>query len=325
VAGTLRQRGKDGFIRQCHGDLHLRNIVIHDGEPVPFDALEFDERLRTIDTLYDLAFVLMDLDHRSLAEQENLLLNEYLLRTPASNIQAMDTLPLFMFCRAGIKAMTTAQSAKEQSATEQSATNNAENRRALLQEARDYLQKGINYLHDRRAVVVAIGGFSGSGKSTVARELPNLLCAAPGAILLRSDAERKAEFGVAETYDLGLDHYSRENSRRTYERVLEKTESAARAGYPVIVDATFLDVEQRQEIAAVATRTGVEFFGFWLSAPVEVMRRRIEGRQNDASDAGVEILDLQLEKYRAAEEWSAIDTTDPVSVSATNIANHVVR
>jgi len=299
---ALKTRGEAGYVRRCHGDLHLRNILLYQGRPVPFDALEFSERFASIDMLYDLAFLLMDLDHRDLVEQQNILLNEYLLRTDELNIAAVKLLSLFMCCRAGIKAMTTAQAA----------TACKKPNKAKVQEANQYLKRALQYLQPKRPVVVAIGGFSGSGKSTVARQLSTRVCQSPGAVLFRSDVERKAEFGVDEIETLEAKHYSVENSQRVYERVLRRLKLAVGSQYPVIVDATFLSEDQRKRVAKIASNAGVRFFGFWLMAPVEVMRQRINLRSGDASDADTAVLDKQLKRPKGHIDWHAIDTNQDI-------------
>ena len=205
----LVSRSKAGFVRRCHGDLHLRNLVLIDNKPVPFDALEFDERLASTDTLYDLSFVLMDLAHRGLLQQENRVLNEYLLHASAQDMLGLQVLPLFLFCRAGIKAMTIAQAARLQTGDAGSGK----------QESLQYLEQAIAYLAPRKPRLVAIGGFSGSGKSTVSSRLPTQIAQSPGAVLIRSDPERKVYFQVAPDEELPDEHYNARNSDIVYERV----------------------------------------------------------------------------------------------------------
>ena len=310
VEKLLSERGGNGYIRRCHGDLHLRNILLDKGKPVPFDALEFNERFATIDVLYDLAFLLMDLDHRELRVQQNIVLNEYMLHNTADAVRGLKLLPLFMFCRAGIKAMTSAQSISVTPTKKQ----------RIIEESQNYLQSALGYINQRKPVTIAIGGFSGSGKSTVAMELAHRVCDAPGALLIRSDSERKNEFQVSETANLGKSHYTAANSQRVYNRLFEKTSAAISANYPIIVDATFMQKEKRVEIEKTAKDYGSEFHGFWLMAPVSTLRSRIENRRNDASDADVSVLEKQLAFKKGFMDWYAIDTSNSVE----NIVNIVL-
>jgi uncharacterized protein len=171
-------------VRRCHADLHLANLVLIDGRPVPFDALEFDERLGTCDIAYDLAFLLMDLDQRGLGRQANLCLNAWLVRT--RDMEALAALGLFLAIRAAIRAMVTVQTAR--------ATG-----RDVPPEAADFLKRALRYLSAPPPRLVALGGLSGTGKTTVARHLAPDLPPAPGAVHLRSDEARKALFGRRRT------------------------------------------------------------------------------------------------------------------------------
>ncbi len=313
VENLLSERGENGYIRRCHGDLHLRNILLDNDRPVPFDALEFNERFATIDVLYDLAFLLMDLDHRDLRVQQNIVLNEYMLHATAEGVCGLKLLPLFMFCRAGIKAMTNAQGVLL----------TQPNIRSAFNESKTYLHSALSYICQRKPVTIAIGGFSGSGKSTVAIELAHRVCNAPGALLIRSDSERKNEFQVSERTNLGKSHYTTANSQRVYKRLFEKATAALSANYPVIVDATFMRQEQREEIENIAKASGSEFYGFWLMAPVSTLRSRIDKRKNDASDADVSVLEKQLVLNKGYMDWCAIDTSSTVESSVRNILEHV--
>ena len=313
MAELLTSRGKQGFIRKCHGDLHLRNIVMFRGQPVPFDALEFDERLRTIDTLYDLSFLLMDFDHQLSQSQENLVFNRYLLSSDRSNYSAVKLVPLFMFCRSGIRAVALLKTILE-TGTEKA---------IKVQEARHYLYHGLRYLAYQKPAVICIGGFSGSGKSTIAKMLVNEVCQSPGAILIRSDSERKHMFGVDETDDLSADHYTKKYSNMVYQRLLDKVKLVCRAGYPAVVDATFLTEMNRQRIQELVQEHRVAFYGFWLMAPVSVMMDRIIERGVDASNATVSVLKMQLNLDKGRIEWTPIDTSAPVQAVSSKIISRI--
>jgi aminoglycoside phosphotransferase family enzyme len=165
--GWLGDRAAGGHVRRCHGDLHLGNLCLWEGKPVPFDALEFDEALATIDVAYDLAFLLMDLEHRASRAAANRVMNRYVART---GDVATAGLPIFLSQRAMIRAHVLG---------------------SMNQDAAAYLAAAQAYLVPARPMVVAIGGLQGTGKSTLARALAPCIGAAPGALILRSDEIRK--------------------------------------------------------------------------------------------------------------------------------------
>ncbi|MGH6918753.1 MAG: AAA family ATPase, partial [Geminicoccaceae bacterium] len=204
----LEQRRAEGFVRHCHGDLHLGNIVLLDGVPVLFDCLEFDEALATIDTFYDLAFLLMDLLHRDLGDLAQRLLSGYLDATWDDAGTAL--LPLFLSCRAAIRAKVSGFAAQSE----------AGDARQEIAAARTYLDLAQRFLAPEPPRLIAIGGVSGTGKSTLARALAPGLGARPGAVTLRSDVIRKKLFGVAPTDRLDREAYRQEVSIRVYNILL---------------------------------------------------------------------------------------------------------
>jgi aminoglycoside phosphotransferase family enzyme/predicted kinase len=290
VAALLARRRRQGFVRHVHGDLHLRNICRIDGRPVLFDALEFDTRLATVDVLYDLAFLLMDMVHRRLHIEANRLLNDYLARvvdpedpTPLAGLAA---LPLFMSARAAIRAHTEATAANSQA--------NWTARVARIADARRYLALACGLLQPSAPVLVAIGGLSGSGKTTLARALAPSVGAAPGALVLRSDTIRKRLAGVDALSRLPPETYTKHASAHVYRTIEELTLVALRARRAVIADAVFADTAERAAIEAVARRAGVPFIGIWLEAPQSTMTGRLVSRRGDASDATPAVLARQL-------------------------------
>ncbi len=295
----LNERALAGFVRRCHGDLHLRNMLLYDGVPTPFDALEFDERMATTDVLYDIAFLLMDLDHRNLLTQANITFNQYVLHSPELNIKGLRLLPLFMFCRAGIRAMTTAQAVQPEENSQANGYN----------EARDYLDQALEYLNRTTPLLVAVGGVSGTGKSTQATLLAPALGIAPGALLLRSDVERKHSLGFEATATLPSCHYTSTTSGLNYALLMSKAETALKAGISVIVDAVFLDEQQRLTIEKLALKNGARFAGLWLHAPVELLEKRVSDRRDDASDATVQVLNRQLHEECGDISWKRIPSS----------------
>ncbi len=299
VQDCLSARARQGAVRRCHGDLHLNNIVMLSGEPVLFDAIEFDDDIAVIDTLYDLAFLIMDLDQRRLRQQANLLLNRYLYHSgPDYDLSGLAALPLFLGCRAGIRSMVTMQRARQMD--EHAAG-------PLLDNARCYFNCACGYLRREEPVLVAVGGFSGTGKSTLAAALAPLIGSAPGAIHLRSDLERKAMFDVAETHRLSTEHYSAETGRQVYQRLLNKADILLRAGRPVIVDAVHPTTGERTAVEQIAQKLGVGFHGLWLTADPGELRRRVDTRSGDASDATSPVVDLQIARGAGQVAWPVID------------------
>ncbi|MEE8393081.1 MAG: AAA family ATPase [Rhodospirillales bacterium] len=295
----LGARAETGFVRHCHGDLHLRNIVMIDGAPTLFDAIEFNREFTDIDVLYDLAFLLMDLEHRSLRRLASIAFNRYLDIT--GDVEGIRALGLFLSVRAAIRSHVAMFAAGL------SGPDDAGLRRA---EACDYLDLALNFLsspHSPR--LIAVGGLSGSGKSRLARELAPFLGSAPGAVVVRSDAVRKRLAGVSVLSRLGPEGYTREMSERTYRAMFDDVRVALKSGFQVITDCVFAKPEQRHDIAAVAAGAGVEFHGLWLEAPVEVREARVAGRLKNVSDATPEVIRRQLGYATGPIEWDRVDSS----------------
>jgi uncharacterized protein len=295
---SLTNRSRDGFVRRVHGDLHLGNIVLWHGAPVLFDAIEFNEDIATIDTLYDLAFLLMDLDHRGQRASANRVLNRYLwLSRDARDVDALDALPLYLSLRAAVRALVLLQRALQAAAPV---------RTDIVERSREYLKRAAGYLEPSKPKLVAVGGLSGTGKSTLAAALAPLFGTTPGALHLRSDLERKALFNCAETDRLPPSTYTRDNSARVYAALLEKAGRALRAGHSVIVDAVCAAPEERAAIERLAHRLGVTFQGLWLDAPPAVLRERVTQRRGDASDATADVVDRQLALDTGSISWARL-------------------
>ncbi|MDX2158370.1 MAG: AAA family ATPase [Hyphomicrobiaceae bacterium] len=309
ASGVLERRGLAGHVRRCHGDLHLGNIVVWHGKPTLFDALEFDETLATIDTLYDLAFLLMDLLHRGQKEAASLLLSRYLWRRDESlDIEGLKALPLLLAIRSAIRALVGAQRAAQLQGDRA-----ADRQGSDAEEARRYLEGATSHLSVKPARLVAVGGLSGTGKSTLAAALAPSIGHAPGALHLRSDLERKSMLGVGETERLDARHYAPEVGREVYRRLLGKARLALAAGHSVIVDAVFAHVEERIAAAQTAHSVGAPFDGLWLSAPCEALLERVAARRGDASDATAAVVLRQLEQDLGAIDWWTIDASGGAS------------
>jgi aminoglycoside phosphotransferase family enzyme/predicted kinase len=280
----LRARARDGYIRHCHGDLHLRNIVAMDGVPILFDALEFDDSLASIDVLYDLAFLLMDLGKRGLTAHANILLNAYLDAVETGNLLGLAALPLFLSLRATIRAKV---------ALLRSTGDGSESSPEDLAELRTYFDLACSYLTPTPPRLIVIGGLSGSGKSALAQTIAPEIAPFPGALLIRSDVERKRLFGVPSDARLPEQAYTQQVSDQVYALCRKRAAFALEAGRPVILDAVHAKPAERDVARALAQRHGVAFTGLWLDVPPEVMRKRVATREGDASDATPEVVDAQ--------------------------------
>lgn len=305
VTPLLDARQRGGRVRHCHGDLHLRNIVAIDGVPTLFDCLEFDDDLATIDVLYDLAFVLMDLWHAGSEPLANRLFNRYL--DEADETDGLPLLPLFMAMRATVRAHVTATQALAAEAPSGDARVDADARRALERDARGYLELAGRLLEAAPACLVAIGGRSGSGKSTTAAAVAHAVGPPPGARVLSSDRLRKALHGVAPQTRLPPAAYRPEVSEHVYRVMAERAAAVLATGHGAIADAVFDREPDRERIAAVAESAGVPFIGAWLETSEAVLIERVNARRGDPSDADADVVRRQLQREPGAMRWHRID------------------
>jgi uncharacterized protein len=298
-AALLEQRRESGFVRQCHGDLHLRNIVLLDGRPTLFDGVEFNDQISCTDVLYDLAFLLMDLWRRKLPRHANVVWNRYLAET--GDLDGVPLLPLFLSCRAAVRAKTSATAAQLQ--------NDVQRRTELHGLAREYLAMAEQLLHPPDPSLIAVGGLSGSGKSTLALGLAPLVGAVPGAVVLRSDETRKRLCGVPLLEHLGPEGYSSQVSERVYATLAERAALVVRGSHSAVVDAVYARASDRQVIEQVAAAASVPFIGLWLEAPEPVLIARTERRRNDPSDADANVIRMQSAQGAGGIGWWRIDAS----------------
>ncbi len=304
----LVERGKAGWVRRCHGDLHLRNIALIDGEPVLFDAVEFDDAIASGDVLYDLAFLLMDLEERGLRRAGNLLLNRYLWESDEAQLSGLAALPVFLSIRSAIRAKVVAAGLDH--------LHGAARDRAGA-EARRYFWFAEAFLTPVAVRLLAVGGLSGTGKSTLASDLAACLGRAPGAVHLRSDIERKRLFNVAETAKLPASAYGAPASEEVYKRLRRKAALALRAGQSVVLDAVHSRAEERGAVEGVASEVSATFDGLWLEAPLSVRLDRVGHREADASDADVAVAAAQAAPPGGAMTWRRLDASgDPQTTFA---------
>lgn len=292
-SGLLDARGKAGRIRHVHGDLHLANIATIEGVPTPFDCLEFNPELATTDVLYDLAFLLMDLWQRHLRLEANLAFNRYLDHSPDDE-GAVGLMPLFMSVRASIRAHVAAARAKRGDD-------------AAREEAAHYLQLAHTLITEEAPRLIAIGGLSGTGKSTLARTLGADVGKPPGARILRSDVLRKRLAGVLSETPLPASAYTAEAGRATYMALDGLAWTGLAAGQAVIADAVFGVPEERDAIEDVASRIDSSFTGLWLELPEGERITRVEGRVSDASDANARIVRAQSQSLTSKPaNWATL-------------------
>ncbi len=299
LATLLDERSSKGLVRRCHGDLHTGNIVVIGERPLLFDCIEFSEDIATIDVLYDLAFLLMDLVHLGEAQGANRVFNHYLnLRRGDEDLSGLAALPLFLAVRAGVRALVTA---------DRMHTAESGGEAKARDEARNFLVNCLGELQPRPARLICIGGLSGTGKSTLADALAPGVGSIPGAVLVRSDVERKVMAGVAETEKLPFESYTQEASRQTYDAAFARAAKALRAGHSVILDAVFSKPEERAAAEQVAKDAGVAFVGLWLEATPAKMKARVAQRHDDASDADIAVIERQMSSGVGEVTWQRIE------------------
>ncbi|NQW00891.1 MAG: AAA family ATPase [Rhodospirillales bacterium] len=303
----LEKREREGQLRHCHGDLHLANICLFEGKPTLFDALEFNLSFAEIDVFYDLAFLLMDLDHRGLQGLANLVLNRYLDIT--GDVEGMALLPLFLSMRAAVRAhVSLAQ-----------ITGQAKISRDLVIDAKILFQMATDYLSPPSPQLIAIGGLSGTGKSTLAREIAPQIGAAPGARVVRTDALRKRLAGVGLFDRLPQKSYSPEMTEKTYAALYDEAETALSGGHSVICDGVFSRSEERRKVERMAKDLGLPFIGIWLTAPESQLMQRVADRTNDISDATEHVVRQQLSYTTGPIDWQTVDASDQADATAARL------
>ena len=308
----LEGRRAAGWVRHCHGDLHLGNVVRLEGRPVMFDCIEFNDDIACIDTLYDLAFLIMDLAFRAkrapaLRGFANRAMNVYLDHLPVEEagpaMEGLGLLPLFLSLRAAVRAHVAARALESIGRS-----NHAYDPKAA--EARAYAAYASELLEPAPPRLIAVGGLSGTGKSTLAKTLCPLVGAPPGAAHIRSDVIRKRLAGVPLLEKLPADAYTPEMSDRVYRRMNELSECALAAGRTVVLDAVFAHADERAHAADIAARAGVPFDGVWLNAGITTLASRVTERNRrraDPSDATEAVVRQQSAYDLGIIDWVPID------------------
>lgn len=298
----LTRRVSEGFSRRCHGDLHLGNILVEAGRPILFDCIEFNDELVDIDVQYDLAFLLMDLAFRGRREAAARVLSAYLDEAarsfPPSLWEGLEALPLMLSVRAAVRA-------------------HVQSHQGDLAGGRAYVAEGIAHLSPPPPVLAAVGGLSGTGKTSFARAVAPALGASPGAVVLRTDEVRKRLMKVGPTTPVDRRFYTPELLDRTYDEMFANARAALKAGRAVVLDATFIDPPLRARAERLADECGAPFHGAWLDAPTPVLEARVAARRGDASDATVEVLHGQMARLAQSEVgWPRVDATLEVQASS---------
>ena len=290
LAPLFAERRSDGFVRECHGDLHLGNVVLLEGEPVPFDCIEFEPRLRWIDVMSEVAFTAMDLERHGLPGLAARFVSAYAEAT--GDYPGLRLLRYYALYRAMVRAKVACIAAHEAGIGEA-------RRRLAREELAAHLALAHRLIRRARPALVLMHGLPGSGKTWASQRLVEAL----RAVRVRSDVERKRRHGLAASQASGSPAggglYTSTENRLTYARLGELASWILAAGYPAIVDAAFLRREERDAFRALASAAGASFTIASCSAPPAVIERRVESRAGqgaDASEAGLAVLALQRDR-----------------------------
>ncbi|WP_148252876.1 bifunctional aminoglycoside phosphotransferase/ATP-binding protein [Aidingimonas lacisalsi] len=304
----IARRYEEDHVRECHGDLHLANITLYNGQPTVFDCIEFSDGLRWIDTCNDLAFLLMDLEFRDAPQLANRVLNRYLQLSGD-----YDCLPLMDY----YKAYRATVRAKIALFTRGNPGLSDDEKQALLEKYQAYINLAEQYAEQRNRYLLATTGLSGSGKSWVSQHLSQSL----NLIWLRSDVERKRLFGLkpldSSHAQPELNIYTSEASRETYQHLATLAENVLKAGYPVIVDSAALHQSERAQLVRVAAAQDLPYLLLNCQAPESELRQRLERRgktEVDPSEADEAVMEKQ---QSAAESLSAEESDYSLDVDTT--------
>ncbi|MEG4085275.1 AAA family ATPase [Microcoleus sp. POL10_C6] len=280
-------------IRECHGDLHLRNLALWQDKILLFDCIEFNEPFRFVDVMYDVAFTVMDLESRGRRDLGNAFLNTYIEQT--GDWEGLQLLPLYLSRQAYVRAKVTSLMLDDPAiSTDQKAE--------LSQTAAHYYKLAWQYTQSHRGKLTLMSGLSGSGKSTAARYLARRT----GAIHIRSDAVRKHLGGISLNERGGQDLYSDEMTAQTYGRLLELGIILADRGWDVILDAKFDRQNLRTDAINQAQSHGLPLQIIYCTAPIEVLRERLQQRRGDIADATAELLSSQQAAFEPFTELEQI-------------------
>ncbi|MEA5583439.1 AAA family ATPase [Nodularia harveyana UHCC-0300] len=289
----------NNYIRECHGDLHLRNIALWNDKITLFDCIEFNEPFRFVDVMYDVAFTVMDLEARQSPDLANAFLNTYVEQT--GDWEGLQVLPLYLSRQAYVRAKVTSFLLDDPSVP-------AIAKEEATKTAAEYYKQACDYTQPKQGKLILMSGISGSGKSTTAKYLARQL----QAIQIRSDAVRKHLGGIALEERGGDDLYTAEMTEKTYARLLSLGIMLARQGFNVILDAKYDKRHLRQEAIAQGEKYQLPLQIIYCTAPLEVVQERLAKRMGDIADATVDLLPSQLQQAEAftPEEQPYVQTWD---------------
>ncbi len=296
-ADLFDQRIADDWVRECHGDVHLRNIALWNDEILLFDCIEFNKPFRFVDVMFDTAYIVMDLDVRDRRDLSNGFLNAYVEQT--GDWAGLEILPFYISRQSYVRAKVISFLLDDPSVPDAA-------KREAAETASRYYRLAWEYTQPKQGKLIVMAGLSGSGKSTVARKLAR----EQGAIQIRSDAVRKHLGGIALDAQGSDDLYSAEMTDRTYARLLELGTTLAAQGYTVILDAKYDRAAHRQAAIAAAQTQQIPVEILYCTAPLEVLQARIQQRQTDISDATPAIVASQTMEPFSPEEQGLVTTID---------------
>ncbi|WP_126454702.1 AAA family ATPase [Sulfuriflexus mobilis] len=312
-------RKDGGYIRECHGDLHLRNLAWIADAPLAFDCIEFNPDLRWIDVISEVAFLTMDLQARQQPGLAQRFLNAYLEKT--GDYAGVRVLPFYLLYRAMVRAKVDAIRACQAGITDEE---KAEAEEGLA----DYLRLGQSSIQPRSPRLMITRGMSASGKTSLTQPLLEALAA----LRIRSDVERKRLFGIeaeqAAHAETGAGIYTAEATQRTYNKLAELAGDVIDAGYPVIIDATFQKYEQRERFRQLAEAKKVPYVILEFTASAETLRQRIVSREKGASDADLAVLEQQMKHWqplRDDEHVHALKIDTETAPNMSLLAEQVAR
>ncbi len=288
LRAAIEQRRQNGFVRQCHGDLHLNNIALIDGKPTVFDCIEFNDDYRIIDIMNDIAFLCMDCDAHARPDLGFRFLSRYLEH--GGDYAGLKLFHLYASYRASVRAKVACLRAQEAGLSQEA-------RLQKIAEAKRYFQLAVTYGQAKTPCLFAIGGLSGSGKS----HMSLLGCGPERAIIIRSDATRKRLAGEKPC----LSRYGKAMTELTYAAMFTAARQILDAGLSVILDATFLNIDHRNRFRDLARQTRTPTRFLWLELPEQQLRQRVAGRSDqgqDISDANLDVLEKQWAEYQRPNE-----------------------
>jgi len=309
----LQQRKEHGSIRECHGDMHLGNMTLQEGEITIFDGIEFNESFRWIDLMSEIAFLIMDLDDRQAPQLARRFLNAYLEQS--GDYEGLPLLKFYQVYRALVRAKIASFRLAQEGLSE------TEQQQAM-QQYRSYSDLAERYTRPQTVHLCATHGFSGSGKSHISQQAVEQY----GFIRLRSDVERKRLFGLEAQQNsnsaLNDGLYSADATEKTHQRLQQLSETILESGFSPLVDATLLDPKQRAAFKQLSKSRGVHFVILDIQAPEALLKQRIQARQatgNDASEANLHVLQAQIKNHRSltsdeADQIICIDTQEETTL-----------